>query len=284
MERQNIIKHSEDFFVDADFAPAFNELGLNTIDDIFNFTAATELAKANIGKHRTRLCFDITEPDTTLFLKHYKNPPKLEQIKNWLQHGKKQSTADFDRLPSEELDKAAIKSPKVIAYGSQFDGLFEKRSFVITEKIPNAESIERKLPDFITGTPTPENAALKKDFINALADLARRFHDTGMCHRDFYFAHIFLNENGEFYLIDLQRTFKPRIFALRYRIKDLTQLYYSAPGNLFSRTDRLRFYLKYTNKRKIGKIDRLYIRWIKKKAWRMADHDIRHNREVPFAM
>ena len=97
----------------------------------------------------------------------------------------------------------------------------------------------------------PQAVRMKKELINALADLVRKFHETGYFHRDLYFAHIFLGENGEFYLIDLQRTFKPKFSAFRYRVKDIAQLYYSAPGKYFSRADRLRFYLRYTGKTRL---------------------------------
>ena len=284
MSQQKFIELSKDFFIDDRFASAFERQGLVSIDSIFNFTGATELVKSNISKYRTRLTFDITAPDTTLFLKCYDNPPILDQVKTWFQHGQHQSIADFDRLPAEMLNKSGIKTPKTIAYGSQFKGPFERRSFIITEKIPAAESIERKLPDFVTEPATSQAAKMKKKFINSLAVFIRKFHETGCFHRDLYFAHIFLGENGEFYLIDLQRTFKPRASAFKYRVKDIAQLYYSAPGKYFSRADRLRFYLRYRGVSRLTAADRFFIRLVKAKAWRIAGHDMRHGRQVPFAM
>ena len=93
---------------------------------------------------------------------------------------------------------------------------FEKQSFIITEKIPNAESLERKLPDFFYQPSAQENKKQKDRFINDLADFARLFHDTGFRHRDFYLAHIFMDEAGSFYLIDLQRAFKPLLSSARF--------------------------------------------------------------------
>ena len=284
MSQQKFIEISEDFFVDEDFIAAFERQGLVSIDSIFNFSGGTELAKPNISKYRTRMTFDITGPDTTVFLKRYDDPPIFDQVKRWMQNGRRQSIADFDRLPVEVLNEACIKTPKTIAYGSQFRGLFERRSFIVTEKIPAAESIERELPDFILTPVTPQAARMKIDFINALADFVRKFHETGYFHRDLYFAHIFFGENGDFYLIDLQRTFKPKVSAFKYRVKDIAQLYYSAPGNYFSRSDRLRFYLRYKGVSRLTASDRFFIRLVKAKAWRIAEHDMRHGRQVPFAM
>ena len=42
-------------------------------------------------------------------------------------------------------------------------------------------------------------------------------------------------------LIDLQRAFIPKWFKSRWILKDLSQLYYSCPGDLISRADRFRF-------------------------------------------
>ena len=49
MSTQKFIKVSDDFFADADYAEALGKLGLNTFDDIFNFDAGKNLAKANLA-------------------------------------------------------------------------------------------------------------------------------------------------------------------------------------------------------------------------------------------
>jgi heptose I phosphotransferase len=282
MSRQNFVELSEDLFVDAEFLDAFRQAELTTIDAVFKFDAGANLGKDNLPKHRSRSQFDLN--GKTLFLKRYHKPPILSQLKNWFSHLKRACTSDFDRLPAEQIAAAGISTPKTVAFGHRWNIFFEKQSFIITEKIPNAESLERKLPDFIYQPCTPENKKQKDKFINDLADFARKFHDTGFRHRDFYLAHIFMDDAGGFYLIDLQRAFKPVLTAGRFRLKDITQLYYSAPGKYFTRSDRLRFYLRYTRRSKLTWTDRLFIRRVKSKAWRIANHDIKHGRAVPFAM
>lgn len=272
-----------EFFIHEQFKPQLCNLGLISMDTVFSFQAGQNLQKPNMAKHRTRIQIDFTEPQTTLFLKRYDKPSIWLQLRNWLTHRTRASTADFDRLPCDQLAKAGINTPKVIAYGSQWGRLFEKRSFVITEKLPGAWPLEKKLPHFFYNSSPLQNVKQKRQFINAIADFTAKFHKTGCCHRDFYLAHIFTDEKQNFYLIDLQRTFKPLLLRWRFRLKDLTQLYYSAPGQIFSRADRLRFYIRYTGRKKVSLLDKLFIKALKAKAWRMADHDIRHNRPVPFA-
>ncbi|MCK5000907.1 MAG: hypothetical protein KAS23_15300, partial [Anaerohalosphaera sp.] len=148
--------------------------------------------------------------------------------------------------------------------------------------IANAQSLEKKLPEYFYDTSIADANTKRRDFIERLADLANQFHATGLRHRDFYLAHIFLTDTDQFYVIDLQRAFKPSLLAARYRVKDIAQLHYSAPGKYISCADRLRFYRRYLGRDKLTRRDRIFIRQVKAKAWKMADHDIRHGKEAPF--
>lgn len=283
MDPDSFIQISEGFFVNADFAERLAELGLNSTADVFRFDTGINLNKKNIAKHRTRIQFELKDHETIVFLKRYQNPPKFGQLLNWIDHYKRLSTSDLDRMPAKQLAKAEINTPKIVAYGYQWNAVFEKRSFIITEKIPTGVSLEKKLPNCFQCKCPAGNISEKRKFIEKIADFARKFHDTGFRHRDFYLAHIFLTDDKQLYLIDLQRTFKPRILAQRFRIKDLAQLHYSTPGDLVTRSDRLRFYLRYTGQKRLSKRDKRIIARLKAKAWKMADHDIRHSRPVPFA-
>jgi hypothetical protein len=203
-------------------------------------------------------------------------------LKNWLSARGRTSCGLLEFTVARQLAAFGIGTPKTICYGEQWAGLFETRSFSITEKIPSAESLERKLPDCFAGQSTIENLKLRRDFIARLADFVNEFHETGYRHRDLYFAHIFCGDDGTFYLIDLARAFKPILLSRRFRIKDIAQIHYSAPGRHFSSTDRLRFYLRYTGRGKLTGRDRVLIRRVLNRAQRMARHDRKHGREVPF--
>ncbi|MBN1392735.1 MAG: lipopolysaccharide heptosyltransferase II [Sedimentisphaerales bacterium] len=272
----------ESFFCIEDYKSGLNALGLTSVDTVFSFKAAQNLAKDNLSRHRSRLRFEINSPPAALFLKRYDSPPILVQLRNWLSAHKRVSCGLFDLEPTTKLAAAGINTPKIIAYGQRWGILFERKSFIITEKIPNAESLERKLPDYFDAPLTVEKLKLRRSFIVKLAVFIKKFHETNYRHRDFYFSHIFLDGYGRFYLIDLARTFKPWLFSERFQIKDIAQLYYSAPGRYFSKTDRMRFYKSYTGCRKIAGKDKIFIRKVIEKAGRMAKHDIKHGRTVPF--
>ena len=280
-------KISDSFFTDTDYKAALTGLGLTSIDAVFSFSSAQSLTKRNLAPFRSRRQFDIgaaqSLPPTTVFLKLYDNPPILVQLKNWISHRRRISCASCEVEPIRELPAAGVCTPKIIAYGWQWGALFEKRSFIITEKIPDADALERKLPDCFNDPPTTENLKSARDFIARIASFVRKFHNTGYCHRDLYFSHIFYRTDGTLCLIDLARAFKPAILHRRFLIKDIAQIHYSAPAAHFSRSDRLRFYFAYTARNRLAQWDKAVIRKVLAKTNRMAKHDRKHGRCVPFA-
>jgi len=283
MSKQKFVKISKSFFIDPDYKAAFSKLGLTTIDAVFSFNAGKNLAKNNLARYRTRLQFEINSPAVTMFLKRYDRPPILVQLGNRLSARRRISCGLFDFEPANKLAAAGINNPKIISYGEQWGVFFEKRSFTITEKIPDAESLERKLPDCFDAPNTTENLKLRRNFIAQLAGFVKKIHETNYYHRDLYLSHIFYADSGNFYLIDLARVFKPIIWRRRFRIKDIAQVYYSAPGRYFSNTDRLRFYFGYTGQEgRLTRKDKAFIHKVVNKARRMGRHDMKHGRPVPF--
>ena len=277
----------DSFFVNPEYKTALSKLGLTSIDAVFAFDAGESLTKKNLPTFRARLQFQMEKPQskspTTAFLKRYEKPPILVQLKNWLAHHSRKSCASCELEPTRELSAAGINTPNVIAYGEQWSALLENRSFIITETIPNAEALERKLPDCFNAPQTPENLKLRRKFIAQLAAFVGRFHQTGCRHRDLYLSHIFHSADDRFYLIDLARAFRPVILRRRFQIKDIAQIHYSAPAKYFSASDRLRFYMAYTDQKKPTNKDKQFIRQVLAKAKQMAGHDRKHGRNVPFA-
>jgi heptose I phosphotransferase len=269
------------YFVDPQYETALLQLGLDNLDAVFSFDAGQDLTKKNLAPHRKRLQIEIPSIPATFFLKRFENPPIWEQLRNWLSRRWK-SSMRYELDSANKLAAAGIKTARVVAYAEQWGLLFEKRSFIMTEKIPAADALERKLPDCFGPAYTSENLKQRREFIRELAKFARKFHETGLRHRDFYLSHIFYSQDDGFYLIDLQRVFKPVIFAERYRVKDIAQLYYSAPRRHFSSTDRLRFYLSYSGKKQLESPDRIFIRKVIRKTKQIARHDKKHGRPVPF--
>ena len=282
MSSRKFINLSQSVVVDADFEKAFRQLGLISIDDIFSFNKGHNLAKSSLPSFRSRLKFEIDSPQTALYLKRYDNPPVFAQLKNWFTARRKISFGLSDFQIAENLQTLGINTPKTVCFGQEHGAFFEKRSFSITEQIPDAQSLEKKLPPCFYSFPTSEERLQRKIFIRRLADFIRKFHNTNYRHRDLYLSHIFYSNNDSFYLIDLSRTFKPLLLAERFRIKDIAQLFYSSPSKYFSKTDRLRFYHAFTGKNRLDKKDKRFINKVIQKAKQMAIHDKKYGRIPPF--
>jgi len=283
MSVDNFVELSKTCHVHPDYAESFRKAGLSGIEAVFEFSGDENLVKENLASHRSRIKFTLAGFKKGLFLKRYNRVPAGAQIKNWLCHRRRASTAAFDYMPGKELSCYGISTPKTVAFGDQWAGLFEKRSFMVMEEIDGC-SLEDKLPACFYDNKSAANHRRRCEFITKLADFVKAFHDTGFRHRDLYLCHIFLSGDDVFHLIDMHRAFKPQILSERYRLKDITQLHYSAPGRLISQADRVRFYLRYFGKSKLDAGDRRFLRKLKSRAWRMALHDMKHSRPVPFAM
>ena len=275
------MKQKETFFVDSACRGAFEALGLTSVEGVFAFGGGKNLAKANIGGWRSRVEFEAD--GKTFFLKRYDRTPMLIQVKNWIGNRGRKSTAAFDSDPAEALAAMGIGTPKTVAMGAEWGAVFEKRSFIVTEKISNAEALERKLPDRFSGPASGGKIEERREFIGRLGKFVKKFHETGYRHRDLYLSHVFYGDAGEFYLIDLARVVKPSLASERLRVKDIAQLHYSAPGSVFSNCDRLRYYRAYSGCEKLRAKDKDFIGKVNRRARRMSKHDARHGRRAPFA-
>jgi hypothetical protein len=275
-------RRSDAFYVVEEYRQAFTELGLTSIDDVFKFDQGQDLFKKNIGNFRSRFRFQTEHPARTFFLKRYDHPPIKTQLTNWIDGRKRRSCCRMELEPIRELNDHQVCAPSPIAYGHLWGWLFEKKSFLITEEIADGDSLERRLPTYFYSPSTPQTLCRRRNFVKHMAHFIRRFHDLGYRHRDLYFSHIFCDTKDKLYLIDLARAFRPIILQRRFLIKDLAQVFYSMSAQYFSRTDRLRFYLHYAGIKRLRTRDKSLIRSIVNKAKRMARHDSKHGKDVPF--
>jgi len=279
MHESTLTELAPKFFIDPEYASQLASLGLTTTENFFNTSMGQKLTKSTIGAHRERIAISLPRVQRRAYLKRYVKTPLKRQIKSWIMHRCIAPTAFYDHYNAVRLALAGINTPTTIAYGFEKDGFFEKRSFILSLEVPG-NSLEKALPPYCRDM-SQHSSKRKNEFISKLAKFARKFHDTGFRHRDFYLCHIFYNE-PEFYLIDLTRCFEPKFAKWHYTVKDLAQLYFSAPGSVFAAKDRMRFLLAYLGDKKLDKAGKRLARAVLIKAADMAMHDHRHGRTAPF--
>lgn len=270
------------FCIAEDAKEAFEEVGLTSIEAVFAFAGDVNLVKKSLASYRSRLRFQTEHSVYAFFMKRYDRPPILAQLRNWLDGRARLSCSMMELETLLDLQRHGIGAPRPVAFGQTWGQWLEQKSFLVTEEIPEAESLERRLPACFDERTRPENLRKCRRFIRQLAAFVRSFHDLGYRHRDLYLAHIFLDRQDRLFLLDLARAFKPRIFKRRFLVKDLAQIHYSMPAGDFTRSDRLRFYLSYIGRDCLGPRDKAMLKHVTRRARRMARHNIKHGGTVPF--
>ena len=174
------------------------------------------------------------------------------------------------------VKRIGIPTVNPVAMGERVLLGLEIGSFIITEELYGAESLEKVIEKTPTDPPPGARHNWKWCMIRKAAQLTRLLHSSGMCHQDFYLGHIFKDQSDILYLIDLQRVLRREKTPRRYRVKDLGQLNFSADctGN-FSRTDRMRFFLEYLELNSLNSVEKKLARSITSKSDRIARHTLK---------
>jgi len=145
-----------------------------------------------------------------------------------------------------EMKKAGVLVPEVCAYAT--DGLNPAKinSFIVTKKIVYQYDLEMLCQ---TWPAQPPSFLFKRQLIRRVAEIARKMHAAGVNHRDFYLCHFLLNQHNkndfDLYLIDLHRAQIRKNVPLRWKIKDLSGLYFSAMDIGLTHHDHYYFLMHY---------------------------------------
>jgi len=147
-----------------------------------------------------------------------------------------------------KLGELGIATTPALGYGVRGCNPAALQSFLITQDLGDIVSLETLTADWKSN---PPSAGFKRKLLIEVAALARKLHEGGMNHRDFYLCHICLDKpallRGEMvlYLIDLHRVgIRPQIRPPD-RMKDLAALYFSAMEAGLGKRDYLRFLRHY---------------------------------------
>lgn len=257
--------HDERMWVDQEYAADLERLGLASFDAVMQ-SANGRLLRTLPDRENWRLEVSNAGRRHVLFLKKHRIRSVSDRLRAWLG---KRSVATAGRTEAENvaaLKQAGIESMRVVAYGEQVtSGVTE--SFFMTEELRGFTQLDhfvrqRFVPAAERTRPDGELASL----VDAVADVARRFHAAGFNHRDFYCCHLFIQESpGPRFgirLIDLQRVERRRWFRRRWIVKDLAQLAYSAPRERVTNSLRMAFIKRYLGVERLSAADKRFVRQI----------------------
>lgn len=269
----NYIEH-DGLFIHPDYVGLLQSAHLDGLQALLDTPGDATLGKPGLADWRQRVM--LTVAGQRFFLKRYRQPPPDEQRRQ--RRLGFESTAIIELHWIGELRKLGVACPTAVAFGQQREGETERASVLLTAQVPGT-SLEKWVRS--DAAVALRDHAFRTRLIEHLADLTRTMHDGGLYHRDYYLAHLFLDMPGgrpediQITLIDLQRMIRSRRGG-RWASKDLSALHYSAPADVFTCADRLRFYRRYFNRTRLGLLDRLTIRLLTLKSNRIARHSRKH--------
>ena len=199
-------------------------------------------------KHRRTLEAEIG--GRRFFIKVHRASGWREVWKDWLQWRAPVVSARTEWEALERVQRLGISTTRVAGKGERGQAPAHLESFLITEALEDMIHLEDLTRDWggLTGS---RQRHLKRALLEQIAHIARTLHEAGMNHRDFYLGHFLVKNRRwtewkpedplELFLIDLHRAQIRSQLPLRWRVKDLGGLLFSALDCGLTRRDLLRF-------------------------------------------
>lgn len=181
------------------------------------------------------------------FIKQHVGVGWKEIVKNLCQGRLPVISARNEWQAIHKLQALAVATPEIAAYGERGNNPARKESFVLMEELAPTISLEMFCLNWCKEKPSFQ---LKRQLITKVADIARKLHQNGINHRDFYICHFLLSAHdySRLYLIDLHRAQMRSTTPKRWVIKDLVGLYFSSKDIGLTQRDLYRFMKVYRQK------------------------------------
>lgn len=209
--------------------------------DIFTQIMALEGEAYRVAQGRETLRF--VKNNRAYFIKKHFGVGWREFWKNIFQLRLPVVSAERECLAIQKLKQLGIPTMNLVGFGERGFNPLKKESFIITEELENTEGLRDICMNW---SHNPLDFKAKLALIKEVARIARTLHENGVNHRDLYMAHFLLDKTAfpKLYVIDLHRAQIRNRVPMRWIIKDLSALYYSARSVLTKR-DTLRFLCEY---------------------------------------
>jgi hypothetical protein len=217
-------------------------VGRDRFDDLM--TIEGEIFKHQAGRRTLR----FTREGKSYFIKQHFGVGWKEIIKNLVRFRLPVVGATDEQLAIERLTGLGIATMKLVGYGMEGRNPAKLRSFIVTEALDETETLETLCAGWKARSP---DIAFKRELIRAVATTARRLHENGVNHRDFYLCHLRLSKNASeprLFVMDLHRAQLRRQTPRRWKVKDLAALHFSSMDIGLTRRDLYRFIKVYRSK------------------------------------
>jgi heptose I phosphotransferase len=264
--------------VNRRFADLLRAHGLTTCAAFLEFPAGDVVRR--VGSRETlRLKLGAGPSSSLFYLKRHGPPRWRDRVMPRLHGSRPIHGARNEWEAILRFAAAGIPSMTPVAFGESGPA-----SFVVTQglnarcdllQFVGGRDGKARSADAASPPETPARSELRV-LIERVAGITRRMHAAGFHHQDFYLNHLLLcDEEGgpHVRVIDLGRVRRHQRLAMRWIIKDLAQLDFSA--RRLSCRERLRFLRAYLG-RPFAPADRRLIRRVAFKSRRIAAHTAKH--------
>lgn len=155
----------------------------------------------------------------------------------------------------EKLRSLGLATMTAVGFGSRGWNPATRQSFILTQALEDTISLEDYCASWTLHKPS---YSIKRRLLAQIASMSKVMHSSGVCHRDYYLCHFLLHDEAAFSaeqidtpclsLIDLHRALIRRALPMRWVVKDIAGLYFSALHIGLNRHDFLRFVRLYSGK------------------------------------
>jgi len=241
--------------------------GRDRFDDVMAITGQV------FKEQEARRTLRFARQGKSYFIKTHRGVGWKEIFKNLCQLRLPVLGAKNERRAIERLRELGVPTMTIAGYGRRGWNPAHLESFIVTEDLGDTQNLEDLTRSWREHPPAP---GAKRALIAAVASTARRLHENGVNHRDFYLCHLRVDP--------AERAARPRIFVMdlhraqlrvstprRWVVKDIGGLYFSAMDVGLTRRDLLRFLSTYRGKplREILKVEKPFWNDVKRRARRL---------------
>jgi hypothetical protein len=233
---------------DEEFISALASLGLDTVAGAFAYSGEGFL-RTHANRDNFHVVATLDGRVYDLFMKRHRAFEIREALKLLMARSPLRSAGRREWENILRMGPLGIPTMRPVAVGEKKWLFIERRSFLITERIPDAVPMDDFLRERCGGAASLGALRAKRALLWDVGSLVRRLHGAGLTHMDLYLNHVFVREtpSGDrvLHLIDLQRVAKRWLFRRRWIVKDLAALLYSTRALPLSRTDVARMMAAY---------------------------------------
>ena len=203
-----------------------------------------ELVRSVAGRETLR----VELAGNIYYLKRHRGVGVGEVLKNWLIGKQPILGARNEFEACRHLQRVGLVAPVVAAFGESAGAPFNRPSFILCDALRDYDDLEQLTINWLA---QPPDLWEKRRLVMEVATFARRFHQSGLVHRDFYLCHLLKNRDPRITalgVLDLHRALIFKSIPERWRLRDLAALLYSTFDLPVSRLSWLRFVRVYTGR------------------------------------